>query len=200
MWLLWGTFSQNHEGCECDPILTLMYSICKAKCPRHSVQVYTTNILYIFTWISCVCLCLKCFVLRAAHWKQNKSGFAVESGPESSLRGQRVAISGCVRTSPKALGVVRCPLSVHSDAWLPVSHRLSDTKTSDGARSVNTTVQQTHPLPVTQTALKGRGRWHSMYSTTDTRLPTALLCNLGSDKKKKTTVLCNSHLKCISLG
>lgn len=44
-----GHFSQNHEGCECYPILTFMYSICKAKCPRHSVQVYTTNILYIFT-------------------------------------------------------------------------------------------------------------------------------------------------------
>lgn len=54
--------------------------------------------------------------------------------------------------------------SVHSDGWFPVSHRLSDTKTSDRARSVNITVQS-HPLTVIQTMLKGRGRWHSMCST-----------------------------------
>lgn len=49
MYINGGTFSENHEGYESNPVRALMYSICKAKCPRHSVQVYTTNILYIFT-------------------------------------------------------------------------------------------------------------------------------------------------------
>lgn len=77
----------------------------------------------------------------------------VESRPKSALRNQRVASRGSVLSGPEALGVA----SDHSDAWLPVSHRLSDTKTSDRARSVNTTAQ-THPPPVTQIAFEGRGR------------------------------------------
>lgn len=54
---LWGrgAFSQNHEGCECQPLLTPLCSICKAKCPRHSVQFFKTNIF--FSWISFACLC-----------------------------------------------------------------------------------------------------------------------------------------------
>lgn len=55
---------------------------------------------------------------------------------------------GAVLSSPKALGVVRYPFSVHSDARLPVSHRLSDTETSGRARSLTTAIQ---PLPFTVT-------------------------------------------------
>lgn len=45
-----GTFFfLNQQEYESDPCWTLMYSMCKAKCPRHSVKVYSSNILYIFT-------------------------------------------------------------------------------------------------------------------------------------------------------
>lgn len=123
-------------------------------------SLYNKYIVYFYLNIFCLSL-FREFFFTESGWhtfiKQNKSGCVVESGPKSALRSQRVAIRGSVLSSPKALGVVRCPLSVLSDAWLPVSHSLSDTKTSDRARSVTTTVQ-THPLPVTQTPLKGRGR------------------------------------------
>lgn len=42
-------FFLNQQEYESDPCWTLMYSMCKAKCPRHSVKVYSSNILYIFT-------------------------------------------------------------------------------------------------------------------------------------------------------
>lgn len=153
-----------------DANVTLFWPLCivyvKLNVPRHSVQVYTTNILYIFTWKSFVCLVFRVFFSLKANntLSQNKTKIVVK---DCSVKSKNLSCSS-VLSSPKARGVVRCPFSVHSDAWLPVSHSLSDTKTSERARSVITTVQ-THPLPVTQTALKGRGRWHSMYSTADFR-------------------------------
>lgn len=50
-----GTFSQNHEGCECHPILTLMYSICKAKCPKtFCTSLYNKYIVYFYLKIFCL--------------------------------------------------------------------------------------------------------------------------------------------------
>lgn len=129
-------------------------------------SLYNKYIVYFYLNTFCLS-CLQFCTDSTLSFNKNKSGYVVESWALSAPRSQSVASSDCVLSSPKALGVVWCPFSVHCDVWLPVSHRLSDTKTSDRARSVNTTVQ-THPLPVTQTALKGRGRWHSMYSTADT--------------------------------
>lgn len=50
---LWGrgAFSQNHEGCECQPILTPLCSICKAKCPRHSVQFFLKQIYFFLEYL-----------------------------------------------------------------------------------------------------------------------------------------------------
>lgn len=57
--------------------------------------------------------------------------------------------------------------------WCPVSDIPSDTKTSDKSRVKTTTLTR---LPAaTQTTLKEKGRWDSIYSTADQRLPTALL-------------------------
>lgn len=44
-----GHFLKIMKDSKVTLFLTLIYSICKTKCPRYSVQVYTTNILYIFT-------------------------------------------------------------------------------------------------------------------------------------------------------
>lgn len=67
-------------------------TICKAKCTRHSVKVYTTNILYIFTWISFVCLCSK-----REHIHVTRSGCVVESRPKIAQGSQRVESPGAVR-------------------------------------------------------------------------------------------------------
>lgn len=133
MWLFWGTFSKNHEGCENDPI----WPLCKVY-----VKLNVKDIVYKFIQqIYCIFLLENLGVwshsLKFDHTtftKQSWGGSVVESGPLSS-----------VWSGPEALGVVRCLFCVNSDAWLPVSHRLFDTKTSDRARSVNTT-ESTHPL------------------------------------------------------
>lgn len=49
LWSKWErevAFSKNHEGCECQLILTPLCSICKAKCPRHSVQFFFKQIYF----------------------------------------------------------------------------------------------------------------------------------------------------------
>lgn len=56
LWSRWqreAAFSQSHEGCECQPVLTPLGSICKAKCPRHSVHFLKTNIFFSSTSSAC---------------------------------------------------------------------------------------------------------------------------------------------------
>lgn len=104
MWSPWGTISQHHEGCECHPILTLVCSICKAECLRRSVQVYTTNILYIFTWMLFVCF-YSIWTFQNIHEAKTKV--------VACLSWEQVSLWEVSELSVAALGVVRCPLSVH---------------------------------------------------------------------------------------
>lgn len=113
MWSPWGTISQNHEGCECHPILTLMCSICKANMSKtFCTSLYDKYIVYFY--LNVVCLLLFDLEFSEYSWSQNKSGCMLQLGASISLRGQRVE-----RSSPKSLGVVRCPPSVH--CWCLVS-------------------------------------------------------------------------------
>lgn len=147
----------------------------------------------VYFYLNTICLSLLGLWV-SFYWKsmtrfQNKGGYVVGSVPNGAPREPGRRASSCsVFSGLKAASVARCLFSVHSEAWLPVSHRLSRHQTSDKGRSVNTTVP-THP-PVTQIALKGRGRWQSVHATTDTRVLTAL-CKLRSDKIL-ITVLHNS--------
>lgn len=138
-----GHFLKIMKDAKVTLFLTLMYSICKAKCPRHSVQVYTTNILYIFTWKSFVSCFYSTFTFKK---NKPKRGGVVGTSDRSVKSGPRPP-RGLTSCFPPALLTQR-----------QVAAADLATPRSGHAHSYNTAAPpRPPPPPVTRAALEGSG-------------------------------------------
>lgn len=97
-----AAFSQSHEGCECQLILTPLGSICKAKCPRHSVH-FLKQIYFFLEHLLDVIFTALCLFLKTT------TASVIDSTVGEKKEVQRSLVSVCVRPcGSKVWSNVRC--------------------------------------------------------------------------------------------